>query len=200
MYASWKTSSSGRGAVRGASICREDLQLAAKQPKDMTRMKSPAVTGIPRSVEKDAILEALEKTRFNKTAAAKLLGITFGRCVIAWNGWGWISAAAGHGHPAPAILVRSSRSPRLPRYSHLSHCRLPFKQGNGTIQQAFLRIVRKRNRSQASTMKFQGDPDPIPPGSDSHSHCGQGWSAAANTLPACFARDRQAAGSSQFAP
>ena len=28
-------------------------------------------------VEKDAILEALEKTRFNRTAAAKLLGITF---------------------------------------------------------------------------------------------------------------------------
>ncbi|MCU0870419.1 MAG: sigma-54-dependent Fis family transcriptional regulator, partial [Burkholderiales bacterium] len=28
-------------------------------------------------VEKQAILEALEKTRFNRTAAAKLLGITF---------------------------------------------------------------------------------------------------------------------------
>ena len=28
-------------------------------------------------VEKAAILEALEKTRFNRTAAAKLLGITF---------------------------------------------------------------------------------------------------------------------------
>ena len=28
-------------------------------------------------VEKEAILEALEKTRFNRTAAAKLLGITF---------------------------------------------------------------------------------------------------------------------------
>jgi two-component system response regulator PilR (NtrC family) len=28
-------------------------------------------------VEREAILEALEKTRFNRTAAAKLLGITF---------------------------------------------------------------------------------------------------------------------------
>ena len=28
-------------------------------------------------VEKEAILEALEKTRYNRTAAAKLLGITF---------------------------------------------------------------------------------------------------------------------------
>jgi two-component system response regulator PilR (NtrC family) len=28
-------------------------------------------------LEKEAIMEALEKTRFNKTAAAKLLGITF---------------------------------------------------------------------------------------------------------------------------
>jgi two-component system response regulator PilR (NtrC family) len=29
------------------------------------------------SVEKEAILKALEQTRFNRTAAAKLLGITF---------------------------------------------------------------------------------------------------------------------------
>jgi two-component system response regulator PilR (NtrC family) len=29
------------------------------------------------SLEKEAILEALGKTRFNRTAAAKLLGITF---------------------------------------------------------------------------------------------------------------------------
>jgi two-component system response regulator PilR (NtrC family) len=28
-------------------------------------------------VEKQAILEALQKTRFNRTAAAKLLGVTF---------------------------------------------------------------------------------------------------------------------------
>jgi two-component system response regulator PilR (NtrC family) len=28
-------------------------------------------------VERDAIVQALEQTRFNKTAAAKLLGITF---------------------------------------------------------------------------------------------------------------------------
>jgi len=28
-------------------------------------------------IEKEAILEALEKTRYNRTAAARLLGITF---------------------------------------------------------------------------------------------------------------------------
>ncbi|HQW20725.1 MAG TPA: helix-turn-helix domain-containing protein [Rhodocyclaceae bacterium] len=28
-------------------------------------------------VEKEAILDALKKTRFNRTAAAKLLGVTF---------------------------------------------------------------------------------------------------------------------------
>ena len=28
-------------------------------------------------MEREAIMEALEKTRYNKTAAAKLLGITF---------------------------------------------------------------------------------------------------------------------------
>jgi two-component system response regulator PilR (NtrC family) len=29
------------------------------------------------SIEKEAIMQALEKTRYNKTAAARLLGITF---------------------------------------------------------------------------------------------------------------------------
>lgn len=61
----------------GGEICREDLQLAAKQPKDMTQMKSLPLQEYLDAVEKEAILEALEKTRFNKTAAAKLLGITF---------------------------------------------------------------------------------------------------------------------------
>jgi two-component system response regulator PilR (NtrC family) len=61
----------------GGEICREDLQLAAKQPKDMAQMKSLPLQEYLDAVEKAAILEALEKTRFNKTAAAKLLGITF---------------------------------------------------------------------------------------------------------------------------
>ena len=29
------------------------------------------------TIEKDALIKALEQTRYNKTAAAKLLGITF---------------------------------------------------------------------------------------------------------------------------
>jgi two-component system response regulator PilR (NtrC family) len=64
----------------GKEINPEDLQLAPPAPvaaepaaKDA---KWPLLEYLDR-VEKQAILEALEKTRFNRTAAAKLLGITF---------------------------------------------------------------------------------------------------------------------------
>jgi two-component system response regulator PilR (NtrC family) len=58
----------------------EDLQLApptalAGEP-GAANAKWPLPDYLDR-VEKEAILEALEKTRFNRTAAAKLLGITF---------------------------------------------------------------------------------------------------------------------------
>jgi len=57
----------------------DDLQLAP--PTSVTpnreRPTPNAAAGIPRPYRKEAILEALEKTRFNRTAAAKLLGITF---------------------------------------------------------------------------------------------------------------------------
>ena len=58
----------------------EDLQLApptalAGEPA-ATNAKWPLPDYLDR-LEKEAILEALEKTRFNRTAAAKLLGITF---------------------------------------------------------------------------------------------------------------------------
>jgi two-component system, NtrC family, response regulator PilR len=58
----------------------EDLQLSppsgvAPEPAG-TNAKWPLPEYLDR-VEKEAILEALEKTRFNRTAAAKLLGITF---------------------------------------------------------------------------------------------------------------------------
>jgi two-component system response regulator PilR (NtrC family) len=57
-----------------------DLQLApptalAPEP-GATSAKWPLPEYLDR-IEKEAILEALEKTRFNRTAAAKLLGITF---------------------------------------------------------------------------------------------------------------------------
>jgi two-component system response regulator PilR (NtrC family) len=62
-------------------VTAEDLQL---RPED-THEQSAAIGGDSKAplqdyldrVEKEAILEALEKTRFNRTAAAKLLGITF---------------------------------------------------------------------------------------------------------------------------
>src|SRR5262249_18006028 len=58
----------------------EDLQLApptalASEP-GASNAKWPLPDYLDR-IEREAILEALEKTRFNRTAAAKLLGITF---------------------------------------------------------------------------------------------------------------------------
>src|SRR6266571_1878890 len=58
----------------------DDLQLApptwvAREP-GASNAKWPLPEYLDR-LEKEAILEALEKTRFNRTAAAKLLGITF---------------------------------------------------------------------------------------------------------------------------
>ena len=61
----------------GDTIDSADLQLAV--PSSMTSMPTTPMNlqdHLDR-VERDAILEALSKTRFNRTAAAKLLGITF---------------------------------------------------------------------------------------------------------------------------
>lgn len=68
----------------GDEILAEDLQLGAheaaqtitKQDLAGLRASTPLPDYLER-IEKQAILEALEKTRFNRTAAAKLLGITF---------------------------------------------------------------------------------------------------------------------------
>jgi two-component system response regulator PilR (NtrC family) len=63
----------------GAKISREDLQLTPQQPVERAGVpdgKWPLQDYLD-SLEKEAILEALGKTRFNRTAAAKLLGITF---------------------------------------------------------------------------------------------------------------------------
>ena len=66
----------------GDAITLEDLQLTPPAASDdvpsavSANGKYPLQDYLDR-VEKDAILEALEKTRFNRTAAAKLLGITF---------------------------------------------------------------------------------------------------------------------------
>ena len=66
----------------GEAITLDDLQLTPpSEPDDVPSTvsangKYPLQDYLDR-VEKDAILDALEKTRFNRTAAAKLLGITF---------------------------------------------------------------------------------------------------------------------------
>jgi two-component system response regulator PilR (NtrC family) len=61
-------------------IQTEDLQLAppklAPEEPAGPNSKWPLQDYLDR-VEREAILEALDKTRFNRTAAAKLLGITF---------------------------------------------------------------------------------------------------------------------------
>lgn len=64
------------------AITLEDLQLTPPAVSDEMPTTTVASGKYPLQdyldrVEKDAILEALEKTRFNRTAAAKLLGITF---------------------------------------------------------------------------------------------------------------------------
>jgi two-component system, NtrC family, response regulator PilR len=64
----------------GDEIGPEDLQLAPPTGLAPEHAGSNAKWPLPEyldRVEKEAILEALEKTRFNRTAAAKLLGITF---------------------------------------------------------------------------------------------------------------------------
>ncbi|MGH6691413.1 MAG: sigma-54-dependent transcriptional regulator, partial [Gammaproteobacteria bacterium] len=64
----------------GGEIEAEDLQLA---PTRVAPSDAPAeLSGLPLqerldSVERKAILDALEQTHYNRTAAAKLLGITF---------------------------------------------------------------------------------------------------------------------------
>jgi two-component system response regulator PilR (NtrC family) len=63
-------------------ITEDDLQITP--PEAVIRESAPAGTtgkwplqDYLDRVEREAIMEALDKTRFNRTAAAKLLGITF---------------------------------------------------------------------------------------------------------------------------
>jgi len=66
----------------GQKITTADLQLTPPEAEEVVRSSEGAEGKWPLQeyldrVEKEAILEALEKTRYNRTAAAKLLGITF---------------------------------------------------------------------------------------------------------------------------
>ena len=60
-------------------IGAEDLRLSAPAgaPAEATQAGAEALPDYLDSIERKAILEALGKTGFNRTAAAKLLGITF---------------------------------------------------------------------------------------------------------------------------
>ncbi|MEM6817322.1 MAG: sigma-54 dependent transcriptional regulator [Pseudomonadota bacterium] len=68
-----------------AIIDRGDLQLGPAHPtqgtdsgtRETREIATGPLTPQLEDMEKQAILEALEKTRYNKTAAAKLLGLTF---------------------------------------------------------------------------------------------------------------------------
>jgi len=65
----------------GDRIGRDELQLISPAARAETQVTGD-LAGLPLQehldrVEKAAILDALAKTRFNRTAAAKLLGITF---------------------------------------------------------------------------------------------------------------------------
>jgi two-component system response regulator PilR (NtrC family) len=55
------TESAASAAPMGAAVATADIALGSQLE----------------SIERDAIIKALEKTRYNKTAAAKLLGMTF---------------------------------------------------------------------------------------------------------------------------
>ena len=66
----------------GGEIRAEDLQLAPTEAGAAAPAGTAAASGLPLqerldAVERQAILAALEQTRYNRTAAAKLLGITF---------------------------------------------------------------------------------------------------------------------------
>ena len=62
----------------GGSISASDLHMRIPSDKGETRPAAAGKLGEQvEDVQRQAIVEALEKTRYNKTAAAKLLGLSF---------------------------------------------------------------------------------------------------------------------------
>jgi len=66
----------------GDEIGVDDLQLPADGADESAVDQSAGTEGLPlperlEAIERQAILEALEQTRYNQTSAAKLLGISF---------------------------------------------------------------------------------------------------------------------------
>ncbi len=64
-------------ARRTARRRRSPAPAACRQPSGGTALGSQL-----ESIERDAIIKALEKTRYNKTAAAKLLGHELSRAAL----------------------------------------------------------------------------------------------------------------------
>ncbi len=60
----------------GSEISRDDLQLKPAAV-DVSDIRGLPLEDYLATIEKQAIVEALEKTRYNRTAAAKILGISF---------------------------------------------------------------------------------------------------------------------------
>ena len=60
-----------------AEIKKEDLQLTQAAARTSADLLNAPLPERLEDLEKKAIMQALEKTRYNRTAAAKLLGITF---------------------------------------------------------------------------------------------------------------------------
>jgi two-component system response regulator PilR (NtrC family) len=61
-------------------ITEQDLQLSPVEAEQVTTAGPSGKYSLPDhldQVERQALLAALEQTRFNRTAAAKLLGLTF---------------------------------------------------------------------------------------------------------------------------
>ena len=67
----------------GGEIRASDIQLRPSPPARPRRRTPPASGALGdhlEDIERDAIVKALEQTRYNKTAAAKVLGMSFRRC------------------------------------------------------------------------------------------------------------------------
>jgi two-component system response regulator PilR (NtrC family) len=78
MCANSKTFSNVPPRCATATVVVDDLQLAPRwRPGDSVGREGETLDDYINRVEKQAILEALTKTAFNRTAAARLLGVSF---------------------------------------------------------------------------------------------------------------------------
>ncbi|VEB39706.1 Transcriptional regulatory protein ZraR [Chromobacterium violaceum] len=85
--ASWRTSWSGRWRwPPGRAVARRPAADACAEHAPEPGSGEPLQDYLDR-VEREAIVKALEGTRYNRTQAAKKLGSPSARCVTGWSGW-----------------------------------------------------------------------------------------------------------------